>query len=212
MKLNKTHKNEIITGTIDTVFLFSTLYSNNFFEKPDLKPTDNSTAFQSFYSSTQTIFQLQQNNYRVTNVSIEYIGFKNIIHYQTPTKKPENRVAVQPIINIKGNNSSNINTALVNGNLTQIVNNPLPRNLTKEQTEEILLSIPKDYAIEIRFPHPNQEADGLSDQIMDLLNKLGRKAYKIRTSAIETITRENFSIKPSPNKPDIMILTVSPQK
>lgn len=216
MKLNKSHKDKIIGGIIGVIFLFCTLFIKECFEKrvpkSDSKPADNSATFQSSDSSSQTIIQSQQNNSGAINVSNEYIGTKNVAQYQVPPKSSSNRGAKQPEINIEGNNGSNINTAPVGGNLTQIVTNHRSRNLDKEQIAKILSSIPKDCTVAIRFPYPDQEADGFSDQIMDLLDGSGRKAYKIRIRDIEAGTGESFSIKQLPDKPDMMVLTVYPQK
>lgn len=212
MKLNKSHKDKIIGGIIGIIILFFTLYVKECFEKrspkPDPQQTNSSTSIKSEDSSTQTIIQSPQNNYNTGNVSNEYVGTKNVTQYQTSS----NRDAKQPQYNIEGNNGSNINTGNVNGNLTQTVNNPLARNLTKEQSEKILLSIPSGYTVEIRYPYPDQEADGFSNQIMDLLSGSDRKVFKTRHHNIVAATGKDFDIKPYPDKPDMMILTVYPQK
>lgn len=216
MRLNKSHKDKIIGGIIGIIILILTLYIKECFDKrsPKSAPqqTNSSTSIKSEDSSTPTIIQSPQSNSNVGNVSNEYIGTKNVTHYQTPQSNSSNRNAKQPQYNIEGNNGSNINTGNVNGNLTQTVNNPLTRNLTKEQIAEILSSIPVGYTVEIRFPSIDHEADGFSDQVMDLLSGSDRKVFKTRHDNIVAATGKDFDIKPYPDKTDVMILTVYPQK
>jgi hypothetical protein len=216
MRLNKSHKDKVIGGIIGIIILILTLYIKECFEKrspkPDPQQTNSSTSIKSEDSSTQTIIQSPQRNSNIGNVSNEYIGTKNVSHYQTPQSNSSNSSNKQPKINIEGNNGSNINTGNVNGDLTQIVNNPKPRNLSKEQIAEILSSIPVGYTVEIRFPYIEREADGFSDQIMDLLSGSDRKVFKTRHHNIVAATGKDFDIKPYPDKTDVMILTVYPQK
>jgi hypothetical protein len=216
MRLNKSHKDKVIGGIIGIIILILTLYIEECFEKrspkPDPQQTNNSTSIKSEDSSTQTIIQSPQSNSNIGNVSNEYIGTKNVTQYQAPQTNSSKRGKKQPEINIEGNNGSNINVAPVSGDLTQIVNNHQPRNLSKEQIAEILSSIPVGYTVEIRFPSIDQEADGFSDQVMDLLSGSDRKVFKTRHHNIVTATGKDFDIKPYPDKTDVMILTVYPQK
>ncbi|MBN8679529.1 MAG: hypothetical protein J0M29_14965 [Chitinophagales bacterium] len=211
MKLSKSHKDKIIGGLITVILSALGLYINHSFEKPDSKSKGNSTAFQAYDTSNQTIIQSSQNNTNVGNVSNEYIGTKNVIHEQIPKSNSANRGTKQSEINIEGNNGSNINTAPIQGNLTQIIN-PNQKNLKREQTSDILSTIPIGYTVEIRYSHPDQEAEGFSEQIMDLLNSSGRKTFKIRKSSIEAVPGKDFGIEQYPNVPNTMILTVYPQK
>jgi|GEM_PF-6571429 len=215
MKLDKSHKDKIIIGIIGIIILFLTLYIKECFEKraakSDSKQSDNSIVFQSSDSSTQNSGQAQQNITGARDVRNENIGTKIVNQYQAPQTNSSNRDANSAPNNITVNNSGNFNAGAVE-NLLQMVTNPPIRNLNKEQTAEILSSIPEGYTVEIRFPDPDQEADGFSNQIMNLLNGSGRKAYKIRTHDIRVAVEKGFGIEPYPDKPDILILTVYPQK
>lgn len=206
IKLSKDQKKVffIILAAIVTVIISSIsdcLCKKNV--SADTKSIGNEINDTSKVSPSKIHIELQQNNSNVPPSDIQP-------RFPQNAKQPKSEITIDKIDNRNGNFSAGQSGGTVNQTINVIT--PPSRHLNKDQATEILSSIPNGYTVEIRFPYPDQESGYFSEQIERLLSNAGRKPYRKMSSDIDPASSESFKIEPYPNRTDMMILTVCPQR